>query len=139
MHGTKAAIPLLLLRLCQFVFHLHCLFQAWCLFSPLWRRGSGERKLFMNVVLYLLSFFVSVLSFCSLPSFCLQLLHPEQESKLAPQQWPICLEVHAEEEKQTFIDKETIQNSGIYFNVLQNMLAFSLATCKDKVPIQKGF
>lgn len=84
-------------------------------------------------------FCVSVLSFCSLPTFCLQLLHPEQESKLAPQQWPICLEVHAEEEKQTFIDKETIQNSGIYFNVLQNMLAFSLAACKDKVPIQKGF
>lgn len=62
IHGAEAANPLLLPRLCQFVFHLHCLFQAWCLFSHLWRREGGERKLFMNVVLYLLSF----LCLCSL-------------------------------------------------------------------------
>lgn len=136
--GADAAIPLLLLTLCQFVFHLHCLFQAWCLFSCLCRRQGGEREIFMNVILYLLSFFcVSVLSFWSLPSSCIQLLDPEQEGKLAPREWPICLGVHGGEEGQSLVDKETIQNSGIYFNMLQNILAFSLVTCKDKVPIEK--
>lgn len=138
MHRAEAAIPLLLPRLCQFVFHLHRLYQAWCLFSCLWRREGGEREIFMNVVLYLLFFCVSLLFlvFWSLSSSCIQLLHPEQGSKVAPQQWPICLEVHGEEEGQSYVDKKTVQNSRICFNMLQNILAFSLTTCKDKVPIK---
>lgn len=104
--GSWSIIPLLLPSLCQFVFHLHCLFQAWCLFSCLWSRQGGEREIFMNLILYLLSFFcVCVPSFWSLPSSCIQLLHPEQGSKLAPQQWPICLRVHGEKEGQTLVDK----------------------------------
>lgn len=127
--GAEAAIPLLLLRLCGFVFRLGICF----LVFEIGKVGKGK-YLWMRFFICNL-FYVSVLSFWSLPSSCIQLLHPEQGSKLAPQQWPICLGVHGGEEGQSFLHKESIQNSWICFNMLQNILAFSLVTYK--VPLQK--
>lgn len=91
VHGAEAAIPSAAPQAVLVCIHLHCLFQAWCLFSCLWRREGGEREIFVNVVLYLL-FFVCLCSF-SLESA--QFLHSGAASRAREQaglqQWPILL------------------------------------------------
>lgn len=71
---------------------------------------------------------------CPVPAFsyCIQNKGASWPHSKAHLPW-----VHGGEEGQHFVHKETIQNSGICFNMLQNTLAFSLVTYKDKVPIKK--
>lgn len=106
-----------------------------------WREEKGGRGTIMNIVLYLLFFFFFCLCFWSLlflsGHFCIHLQHPVWGGKLTLQWWPICCWVQAEDERCTWVEKETASNPGIYFKVPQNTPAFSLEICKEKVPIQK--
>lgn len=138
VRGAEAAIPPLLLGMCRFGFQLHCVFQAQFLFFLSLVRGRwGKGNIYEYSSVFAI-LFVSLLLF-SLFSVCLVLVFtcsiPNEGASCGPSAFE-CKEWRKDGLQP---DKETIQNSGIYLNALQNTLAFLLEACKDKVPIQKDF